>query len=393
MTALDSGFLDVTHTQRRRSCQVCDCSEVRHLFNNEMAALAQVDLSYQVGDCPQCGFSFAYQLPEDSTYQSYYRTLSKYDVSATLSQSDHLRFDSLVRLFSAYLEPEALIVDIGCGEGALLSQLSAAGFSRLYGVDPAPNAPTVAQIKYGLQNVRSGFFYNAAEVVPLSQADGICIAAVLEHLPNLRADLQQLLGQLKPGCNLVIEVPALELFGTGEGEPFGEFSLEHVNYFSRDSLSQLMASLGWQCKHSEYLVFPQWQTGSVLSVFAKTIAADNPTTFSVPRLDGYLQSCSEQVLAMLQQVPGNDLIVWGAGSHSARILPLLKSIPGLRVRALVDTNSNLTGKTLGEWTIQLPSAIAKLPEMLVLVSSFRTQKEIAQSLRQNYPNPLLLLYR
>ena len=381
-------------TLRRRVCQVCGGADVRHLFNNAMSALAEVDLSYQVGDCPQCGFSFAYALPDDTTYQRYYRTLSKYDVSATLSESDQLRFDALVRLVQSRLGTASLLVDIGCGEGALLSKLKAAGYTQLFGVDPAPNAPTVALRKYGLDSVRTGFFDNAAEVVPLAQADGVCIAAVLEHLPNLRADLQQLLGQLKPGCTLVIEVPTLELFGAAQGEPYGEFSLEHVNYFCRDALSQLLASLGWQCLHSEYFPFPQLQTGSVLSVFVRgTEASALPTCSSdKPRLDDYLQACDKQVRAMLQRVPSSDIIVWGAGSHSARILPLLRALPGLRVRALIDSNPNLIGKTLGEWTIQPPSAISDLPTLPVLVSSFRAQNEIAQDLRQRYPNPLVLLY-
>ena len=380
--------------KRRRVCQVCGGAQVRHLFSNTMSALAEVDLSYEVGDCSQCGFSFAYVLPDDATYQCYYRTLSKYDVSATLSESDQLRFDALVRLVQSRLGPESLLVDIGCGEGALLSKLKTAGYTQLFGVDPAPHAPEVALRKYGLDTVRTGFLDNAAELVPLAQADGVCIAAVLEHLPNLRADLQQLLGQLKPGCTLVIEVPTLELFDAVQGEPYGEFSLEHVNYFCRDALSQLLTSLGWQCQHSEYLPYPQLQTGSVLSVFVRaTDARALPTWMpNIARLDDYLQACDTQVRAMLQQVPGREIIVWGAGSHSARILPLLRAVTGLRVCALVDNNPNLSGKTLGEWTIQPPSAISDLPTLPVLVSSFRAQNEIAHNLRQHYPNPLVLLY-
>lgn len=378
---------------RRRECQVCGGNNIRHLFDNAMAPLAGVDLSYQVGDCVNCGFSFAYELPNDVTYQSYYQTLSKYDVLATLSDSDQVRFDAIVRLLQSQLPPQSIVVDIGCGEGALLSKLRTAGYQNLFGIDPAPNVRAIALKKYGLDSIRQGFFDDAATVVPLTSADGICIAAVLEHLPNLRVDMQQLLRHLKPKCKLFIEVPTLELFGHAHGEPYGEFSLEHVNYFCSATLSNLMITLGWYCEQSEYLAFPELQTGSVISVFGhskSSLAVQSPNT--VPKLDTYVNDCNKQVNAMLEKIPNSEIIIYGAGSHSARILPLLAGIPTLTINAIVDNNPNLTGKTLGTWEIQTPSLINTMPGVPILVSSFRLQNEIANALRNKYPNPLVLLY-
>lgn len=378
---------------RQRVCQICGNSGIRPLFDNAMAPLAGVDLSYRVGACPTCGFNFAFELPSDATYQNYYQTLSKYDVSATLSASDQKRFDAIVRLCQRWLTLQSIVVDIGCGEGALLSKLKANGFENLYGVDPAPNAGAVALQKYGLQAVREGFFDSAAAAVPLTQADSVCIAAVLEHLPNLRSDMQQLIAYLKPGCKLVIEVPTLELFGHQNAEPFGEFSLEHINYFSRDSLGQLMESLGWRCEHTEYVKYPELQTGSVISVFQRV---DPPAAvdFSItpPQLDSYIAGSEALVHTVLRSIPVGDVIVYGAGSHSARILPLLAKTPGLNVIAVVDGNPNLLGKTLGLWEIQTPDVISSLPNVAVVVSSYRSQSEIATNLRSKYPNPLVLLY-
>lgn len=378
---------------RRRGCQVCGGNNIRHLFDNAMAPLAGVDLSYQVGNCVNCGFSFAYELPNDATYQSYYQTLSKYDVLATLSDSDQVRFDAIVRLLQSQLPPQSIVVDIGCGEGALLSKLRTAGYQNLFGIDPAPNASAIALKKYGLDSIRQGFFDDAATVVPLASADGICIAAVLEHLPNLRVDMQQLLSHLKPQCKLFIEVPTLELFGHARGEPYGEFSLEHVNYFCSATLSNLMTTLGWHCEQSEYLAYPELQTGSVISVFGHSESSlAVQSTNIVPKLDTYVSDCNKQVTAMLEKIPNGEIIIYGAGSHSARILPLLAGIPTLTVNAIVDGNPNLTGKTLGAWEIQTPSLINTMPGVPILVSSFRSQNEIANALRNKYPNPLVLLY-
>jgi SAM-dependent methyltransferase len=358
-----------------------------------MAPLDDVNLSYRVGDCTACGFSFAYELPDDATYQRYYRHLSKYDVGATLSNSDHARFQAIVALVQETMPADACVVDIGCGEGALLAKLSEAGFAQLHGIDPAPNAPALAQSKYGLTGVRSGFLRDAATMVPLREADGVCIAAVLEHLPNLRNDLAHLLGHLKRECVLIVEVPSLELFQGVLGEPFGEFSLEHVNYFSSDSLARLMISLGWRCITTRHFEFSEWQTGSVLSAFARsTSAVAQPLTETIPRLDGYVASCTAQVQTVLGKIPPGEVIVWGAGSHSARLLPMLASVTSTKVRAVVDGNPNLVGKALGDLEIQSPELLRILPLFPVVISSFRAQAEIAARLQRDYLNPLVLLY-
>ena len=382
--------MTITH---RRDCPICGGVAIRHLFDNVMAPVADVDMSYRVGDCTSCGFSFAYDLPDDATYQHYYRTLSKYDVSATLSKADQTRFSAIARVIGQDLQADAIVVDIGCGEGALLAQLQAAGFSHLYGVDPAPNIPQVAQQKYGLDCIQTGFLGNAASVAPLAAADCVCLAAVLEHLPQLRSDLTGLLSHLKPGCTLVLEVPTLELFDCAQAEPYGEFSLEHIHYFCRDSLSQLMASLGWICKHTEYLAYPELQTGSVISAFVRSTAGPSTSfTDQVPRLDRYIRACQTQVEQMVQKLPAQDIIVWGAGSHSARLLPLLEATGTVQIRALVDGNPNLIGKTLGDWTIESPAVIAGLSDLPVVISSFRAQHDIAAQLVKRFPNPLVLLY-
>lgn len=376
-----------------RACQICGNRQVRHLFSNAMAALGGLDLSYRVGQCTQCGFDFAYDLPPAATYQHYYETLSKYDVAAKVSGLDNLRFDGIVQLCRASLSSESVVVDIGCGEGALMAKLRSAGFSHVYGVDPAPNASAVAQQKYGLHTVGRGFFADAHTVAPLAQASGVCIAAVLEHLPNLQADLSALLAHLPPPCRLFIEVPTLELFGCQGAEPFGEFSLEHINFFCRETLSLLLARLGWVCAHSEYLAYPDMQTGSVISEFVRaTVTPSLRSPAMPPQLDSYIADCQAMLNTVIARIPRGEIILYGAGSHSARILPVLQQSTEITVAAIVDGNRNLIGKSLGPWTIQSPSVLATMPGLPVVISSFRAQADIAASLQSHYANPVVLLY-
>lgn len=380
-------------TLHRRECQVCGCRDVIHVYENKMAPLDGIDLTYSVGECCECGFSFAYELPDSATYKKYYNELSKYDTSSEPTEFDEMRFEAIAKLCLKLFEPDHIFVDIGCGEGTLLSKLKSKGFKNLFGVEPAPNAAAAAFRKFGIDTIGQGFFANADTVAPISSAHCICFSAVMEHMPNLRFDLENILSKLKLECKIIIEVPCIELFGSDTVEPYGEFSIEHINYFSRDTLSNLMESLGWSCVHSQYLDYPLFQTGSVTSIFEKT-HSKNSIKNSLPKftLKTYTESCAVRISAMLKKIPCGDFLIYGAGSHSARIFPLLTSTQSLAVSAVVDGNPNLTGKRLGAWEIQTPGLINTMPGVPILVSSFRSQNEIANALRNKYSNPLVLLY-
>ena len=79
-----------------------------------------------------------------------------------------------------------MVVDLGCGFGALLSKLHTAGWINLHGVDPAPNSAERARTLFGLTNIHQGTIAEAHQLLPLASADLVCVTAVLEHLPRLR---------------------------------------------------------------------------------------------------------------------------------------------------------------------------------------------------------------
>ena len=77
-------------------------------------------------------------------YDRYYADLSKYSDSTTGTGAgqqawdrDRLR-DTAAFIASAVGDRERRILDVGCANGGLLAELSALGFSALYGVDPSP---------------------------------------------------------------------------------------------------------------------------------------------------------------------------------------------------------------------------------------------------------------
>ncbi len=383
----------------QRACPVCTCAQVDVVFNNAMAAVGGFDMSYTIGRCQQCGFHFAHVLADDATFQNYYRSVSKYDVAGHISALDQVRIEAAAQFCDAHVPKHHMVVDLGCGFGAMLSQFKIAGWTNLHGVDPAPNSAERAHTLFGLANIHCATMEQAHTVVSLGDADLVCVMAVLEHLPNLRADMTALLARLRPGCKILVEVPAVEYFSNLHNEPFGEFSLEHIQFFTATSLKNLFRSLGASPIAIHMQDLPMIHSGSVFGLFqlapelgsGEPLEPERDTT-----LEAYVAASRATLDLALQGIPAQPLIIYGAGSHTARLIPLLEQMPGISIAAVVDSNPNLQGKPIGTqastWTIEAPGWIEQRPELPVLVSSFRSQREIASSLQGRYPNPLVLLY-
>ena len=378
-----------------RPCPICANDDTKHCLDNPMAAVGGFDMSYTVVRCNCCGFHFAKRIADSDTFSAYYQSVSKYDAPVALPPVDLARIQATVRFLEGRVAKTAHIVDLGCGYGALLGGLQTAGWSKLQGLDPAPNAAQCALEIFGVRDIRRGTMFNAHEVLELLKIDLVCIMCVLEHLPNLKQDLTQLLSKLRPGCKVLVEVPAIECFSNPNGEPFGEFSLEHIQFFDMTSLSNLMRSLGAEPIAIELLDLPMVASGDMLSLFEWSGTAPLQYTYSEPETDSlaaYIAQSQEKMEIALQQVPSGPLIIYGAGSHTARLLQHLERKAGCDVISIVDSNPNLAEKKIGRWTVKVPSTIHENPDIAVLISSFRSQNSIANQLRQTSSNPLILMY-
>ncbi len=101
------------------------------------------------------------------------------------------------RKFNAYLEPQATVVDFGCGAGYMLEKLTV---RERIGIEPAPAAREAARSR-GLRVVASASELGAESV------DAVVSNHALEHTVQPLAELRELWGLLKPGGQLRLWVP------------------------------------------------------------------------------------------------------------------------------------------------------------------------------------------
>lgn len=384
---------------RHRPCPVCDSDNAVHLYTNTMTPIGGLDMSYQVVCCTGCGFVYASELPESASYEAYYRELSKYDVmtsTAHIRPVDQVRMAAAVNLCMPYLTNDALIIDIGCGHGALLDAFHAAGWTNLYGIDPAPDASAKANALFGLQNVRTGTIRQAPQLLPLDRAALVCLTGVLEHLPDLRTDLAALVKGLNQQAMIMVEVPASERFTRMPLEPYGEFSLEHIQYFSTQSLDRLMAELGYIRRVGEIVALSAGVTDSIFGLFARQESAAAGMPYNPVGLQDYLALSAqlmEQVIDTIMQCNTRQLVIYGAGSHSARLLPKMAAAGiAARIVGIVDGNPNLLGKMIGDYQVYSPADLVQWPDATIIISSFGAQDAIAEFIGKQFPNPILKLY-
>jgi len=124
----------------------------------------------------------------------------------------------------------ATVLEIGCGDAALLGRLSQIG-KTVIGVDSDETALELARRTFRSGGLR-GEFYAELKDVPPQQFDAVILAEVIEHLDEPDATIAESARRLAPSGRLVLTTPIRLL----------ERSLDvhHVHEFWPDELAALI---------------------------------------------------------------------------------------------------------------------------------------------------------
>ncbi len=386
-----------------RNCLACGCTHFEPIHENQLASLDGIDLSTTIGLCTTCGQLQAFHMAPVSHYEQYYRELSKTDHAQTLSKLDEARISEAVNFCREFGHIGMKVADIGCGAGDLLARLQKNGYLPVLGLDPAAGAPSQAMQRFGLQVVEQGFIGDGIERLRQSAPDMVFLMAVLEHLCDARSDFERIAKSLKPGAVLVVEVPAIEGFDPFGGEPLGEFSIEHIQFFSKETLSRLIQSVGLNLIGTRLVSWPNGvgfslyaacqRPQSVVSTEARPTLTERQQTASRSALLQYAAQGRARLQQCLARIPKNGpLVIYGAGAHTARILPMMAPAMRGRIVAVVDGNPNLHGKRIGPFPVDPPSALKHHPSATIVISSYRSQEALAKAVAGSWSNPVCRLY-
>jgi len=185
---------------------------------------------------------FANPVPADMAGEYYDRLGQPYYLSPEKLESDYasVRFERELRLFQKHCT-KGRVLDVGCSSGAFLFQLQARGDYRVTGTDISKPALDCARSR-GLEIIERSFLEHDFGPV---RFDAVTFWAVLEHLLDPKAFLSRAVTLLKPGGHCFVLVPNMDSLAVRLlGAKYRYVFPQHVNYFTRSTLSRLAAGAG-----------------------------------------------------------------------------------------------------------------------------------------------------
>jgi len=211
-----------------KSCPICETDRASH-----ERILGGVELL----KCDVCGFVYAnltdeYILQYNSNYDQ--AAVDRYEATQTFL--DTAWFERITKKITKMAGGSGSVLDIGCGNGALLRQFLAHQWSA-YGIDVSPWAQEQAR-NYGY-TVYLSELENAG--LPDDDFDAVTSTAVLEHIARPYQHVKEIVRVLKPGGIAYIMVPnygsitvRLNVSSFSSNTPPG-----HVNYFTPQTMRRL----------------------------------------------------------------------------------------------------------------------------------------------------------
>jgi len=232
--------------------------------------------------------------------------------------------------------------------------------------------------------------------------DCVVFSHVLEHVYDIPAFFMAARGLLSPGGYLYLETPDATRYDEYLYAPFQEFNTEHINHFSARALENAARRFGFQPVIVEQKVIMTAVDTVYPAVFGLFRdcgkAAYEPVIRDqeLPsRIDAYILHSAELVDEINRHLTShlanvNRVIVWGAGQLAMKLLALPCFVQ-THVRALVDNNPVLRGKTLAGAPVVSPNEIAGTSEPIIVATLLHADEIRSQIRRLGLNNPVLSL--
>jgi hypothetical protein len=344
---------------------------------------------YEVVSCNECGFCYANNIPDQASLNEFYQKSGHHlhkIIPAGLS-SIHSEFYSFIKN-NCSLGPNAKVLDIGSSMGHFLSLFKKDGFENLTGIEPSYAAVDLAKNVYGIEVFPSTFDTFMSD----SKYHLLTMCGVLEHVYDLKGCIKKIYSLTHDNGFLFVAVPDAQSFGYHPPrEPFLEFAIEHINFFSAASLDNLLCNCGFEKINSNSIENDFYGNRYLIAVYKHSrmeyagIIKDGSVKASIEKYVALSTEKQGKLCSIIEQLVESKepLVVWGAGSLTTRLF-CDTSIVNANIRYIVDRNKALQGKIMHGIKIVDPSQLMTDRDATVLIASTTYCKEIRDILVDDY---------
>ncbi len=232
---------------------MCGYNKNKILFVQKFAN----NLVHKITSCQICGFIFVSNSFDQKYFNLYYKTMSKYE-----HERDEKIHKIYINIIKKYCKKSVEILDVGCSTGHLLYELQKKGYKNIFGIDPSPKCKELAFKNFNINIGTADLFSFSSR----KKFDLIIFAAVFEHLEQVKKALDKTSKLLSKNGYVFISVPDGGSFNLDFEEPFGEFSIEHINFFSISYLYRFMINYTPVHIHSDgKVIYSLWKKGNDLN--------------------------------------------------------------------------------------------------------------------------------
>lgn len=234
--------------KKQTQCPFCKSENI--VFDKNVTDYFLTQETFSLMQCEQCGITFTDPFPDADKLGRYYETenyLSHQEGNKSLISKIYqtvkkINLTNKFKIASAKLQNGKLL-DIGCGIGDFLLTAKKAGW-QVTGVEPSRQARDISEKRIQAR------VYSAISELEEEQFgfDLITMWHVLEHVPDLNAQIDFLFRLLKKGGKLVVAVPNFRSWDAEHYQAYwaGYDVPRHLYHFDQSFMQNLFTQEKWQ---------------------------------------------------------------------------------------------------------------------------------------------------
>lgn len=256
------------------TCVVCGKKEFKPFLQLKDHMITKEE--FTIVSCTNCGFHFTNPIPEKDKIGAYYK--SEEYISHSSSNKGLINYlYNVVRKRTLKQKVSWVknavhgnrLLDIGSGTGHFLKTAKESGFDG-YGIEPDEDARNFAHKENHVRSCEQSELYNLEN----NSVDVITMWHVLEHVYDLRKDIQRMHEILSAGGKLFVAVPNMNSYDARYyKEYWAAYDVpRHLYHFQQQDIARLFMDLGFELEKVIPMKYDSYYVSMLSEKYKKRIS-------------------------------------------------------------------------------------------------------------------------